>query len=471
MNDAYQLYYSQYLWVEVIREILPVLIASGLLYGYYKGSISVLEVLLYAFATETFNMLVVGPTFNATLLISIAFLAEMAHRILTQKVYIRKDYLFLLLLPLISSLLVLVLVDSGKVTYTFADGKSTDLLLRPLYFYLKTFLPLFAIGAKIALDRERISFDLFFHIIKRIATWSCSIALLQILVVLVTHNHALAQLLGLQERYLSEDADGGIPLRVQAFFSEPKTFGAFLALSIPVLVRDKKWIMGSLCMILGILTQSQTFWTDLGSLAVIFGLFKSWQNLRLQVLGGLGVMILLFLGIAGSTAIVFSQYQSNQNNPFIKLVLERSVSRYDPYGFGKKNVIMGIPLQEDLEFPVYEFMQDHPVLFLTGYGPGNSAFISPEYFYGTQSYDLHVAGVGGTNLNMRWLYMAFEFGIPSFICFFWVLTRINPRLGKFERNYFAGIWVCLFFSQIDLVFLCVALLSYYYANHEHLSGQ
>ncbi len=471
MNDAYQLYYSQYPWVEAIREILPMLIASGLLYRYYKGRLSVLEVLLYAFATETFNLLVLGPTFNATLLVSIAFLVEMVHQLLTQKVYIRKDYLFLLLLPLLSSLVVLVLVDAGKVTYTFADGKSVDLLLRPLYFYLKTYLPLFAIGAKIVMNRERLSFDLFFVIIKRVATWSCVIALLQILVVLLTHNHALAQLMGLQERYLSEDTDGALPLRVQAFFAEPKTFGAFLALSIPVFVRDKKWVMGAICLGLGILTQSQTFWTDLGAMAIIYGLFKSWNNLRFQILGGLGVMILIFLGIAGSTAILFSQYQSNQHNPFIKLVLERSVSRYDPYDFGKKNVIAGIPLQEDLEYPVYEFMQDHPVLFLTGYGPGNSAFISPEYFYGTQSYDLHLAGVGGTNLNMRWLYMAFEFGIPSFICFFWVLTRIHPRLGRFERNYFAAIWICLFFSQIDLVFLCAALLSYYYATYEHLSRQ
>jgi hypothetical protein len=471
MNDAYALYYSQYLWVEVIREILPILIATGLLWNYYKGKINILEVLLFAYATETFNLLVVGPTFNATLLVSITFLIEMAHRLLTRRVLIRKDYLLLFILPLISSLLVFVLVDLGKVTYFFADGKGSDLLLRPLYFYLKTYLPLFAVGAKIVLDRERISFDLLFAVIKKVAIWSCVISLLQALVMVGTGSHALAQLLGLQERYLIADATGGVPFRVQAFFAEPKSLAAFLALSIPLFVREKQWFMGLLCCTVGILTQSQTFWTDLGSMAVVFVCFKSWKSLRGQVIGGLSVMILLFLTIAGSTTFLFSQYQSNQNNPLIKLVMARSVSRYDPYAFGKKNVILGIPLQEDLEFPVYEFMMDHPVLFFTGYGPGNSAFISPEYFYGTQSYDLHVAGVGGTNINMRWLYLAFEFGIPAFICFFWVLTRTHPLQGKFERVYFAGIWVCLFFSQIDLIFLCTALLSYYYTDHEHIPGQ
>lgn len=477
MDEVYSSYYSQYPGVEVFREAMPLVLAGLILYYYYRGKISIVETLLYTFATEAYCMLAIGPTFNTTLIVGAVFTLEMVHRLLTGRLYIRRGYLLLLVLPLFSSLAVFLFVSFGKNVFAYPGGSRVDFYLRPLYFYLKTYLPLFAIGAKIAEDRASLTFSSFSRAVRRITRVSCFIALLQLLIVHGTHNHALAQVFGLQERYLLEQQGEAIQLRVQALFAEPKTFSAFLALAIPLLLRNRSYALAIFATITGILTISQTFWTDLGAFAVVFFLLSRLRPLRLQIWVGLAAMIGLFMLISGSTQYLFNQYMANQQNPLYKLLFERSVSRYDVYDQGKENVILGLPLQEDLEFPVVRFLTDNPDLLLTGYGPGNSTFIPPDYFYGTQSYEFRVSGRGATNLNMRWLYLAAEFGLPVFCCFFVVLTRVRRNLPRFEQNYFGSIWICLFFSQIDIFFIIVALLSCYQpapleqtSRYEYLPG-
>jgi hypothetical protein len=59
---------------------------------------------------------------------------------------------------------------------------------------------------------------------------------------------------------------------------------------------------------------------------------------------------------------------------------------------------------------------------------------------------------------MRWFYIMAEFGIFSLFVFFYILTQTRPDISSFQSGYLAFVWVCFFFSQIDLFLLIVALL-------------
>lgn len=461
METGYSSLQSSNLFVECFRESMPLVIAVILLYLYYNKRISIIDTLLYAFATEAYTMLLIGPTFTATFFVGIYIFVEQAHQLFTGRQYIRKEYLFLLILPLLSSIVVFLITQFYKDPFNYPGGRLYAFYTKPIYFYIKTYLPLFAIGAKIVQERGQLSFEKFAGSMKKIAVISCIIAAIQIAVQLIFQNVELSELLGLQSRYLIMEINGPLGVRVQALFAEPKIFSAFLSLAIPFFLRDRNYKAATVMFVVGILTSSQTFWVNIMAGGLLFFALPKLMSVRWKIISTLGMIVGIFLAIAASKEYFMKQYLANRNHPIYRLLLERSTYRYNNEIWRKNNIILGIPLQRDMELPVVDFLRDEPYLFISGYGAGNSTFIPPRYFFGQMSYQNRVEGIGGQNLNMRWFFILAEFGAVSLFFFFLILTRTAQETPPFQRSYLAYLAVCFFFSQIDLFLIIVALLCAY----------
>lgn len=458
MDSIYNLLVSSNIYVEVFKETMPLVIAGALLHLHYKGRITALEALLYAFSTEAYTMLRIGPTFTATFFVSVAFTVEQLHYLIKGQIFINRRYLLLLVLPALSSLVIFLIVQLYKDPFYYPPGKQNDFYLRPIYFYIKTYLPLFAIGAKLLQDREQLSFGYYAGVMKKIAKFSFVIAALQIFCQLILRNETLGELIGLQHRYMVESSGSAFGMRVQALFGEPKVFSAFLSVSIPLFLHDKEYRMAALSILMGLLTVSQTFWINMLAAGITFLIVGRLPSTRIKIAGTLGIIISLFLIINESKDYFIKLYAKNQNSAMYQLVFKRSVYRYDNEIWQKDNVVLGMPLQRDMELPVVDFFKDQPYLLLSGYGAGNSTFIPARYFFGQMNYENRLNGVGGHNLNMRWFYILAEFGFFSLIIFFFILTHTRKEIPVFQSSYFAFIWVCFFFSQIDLFLIVTALL-------------
>lgn len=461
MDSIYNALISNNPFVEMFKEAMPLVIACILLYLHYSRRITAMETVLFAFATEAYTMLIVGPTFTATFFISFVFMIEQAHRLFTGQVLIRRQYLLLLVLPALSSLVIFVLVQVYKDPFYYPPGKKSAFYIRPVYFYIKSFLPLFALGAKIVQEREFLSFGLYKETMKKIAKFSFVIAFLQIISQFIFKSETLGEIIGLQHRYLLEQSTSFFSLRVQALFAEPKVFSAFLSLAIPLFMHDREYKWAALSVIMGVLTVSQTFWINLLSAGICCMFLASISSVRVRILLSMAIIVGLFMGVAASSKYFIKLYARNQTSTFYQLVFKRSVYRYDNEIWQKDNVVMGMPLQRDMELPVVDFFKDEPYLLFSGYGAGNSTFIPAQYFFGQMNYEARLAGIGGHNLNMRWFYILAEFGFFALICFFVVLTMTRPNLPPFQKGYFAFVWVCFFFSQIDLYLIIVAMLCAY----------
>lgn len=461
MEAGYSGLQSSSLFVECFRESMPLVVTGILLYSYYRQRIGIIDMLLYAFATEAYTMLIIGPTFTATFFVSIFILVDQAHRLFTGNLYIRKEYFILLILPLLSHIAVILTTQLYKDPFFYPNNSATAFYLRPLYFYIKTYLPLFAIGAKIVQERDQYSFEQFMETMKRISIVSCVIGAGQLVVHMVFRNVELGELLGLQHRYLVEGINGPLGIRPQALFSEPKTFSAFLSLSIPIFLRDRQYRAAFLAFAMGVITSSQTFWINLLAAGILFFVWGKVYPVRAKVLGTLGIIIGIFLLVAQFKDYLLQHYVENRNQPVYKFIFERSAYRYDNEYWQKDNIILGLPLQRDMELPVVDFLKDEPYLLWTGYGGGNSTFIPSQYFFGQMSYANHLAGIGGQNLNMRWFYILAEFGGVALLFFFFMLTRASGDISRFNRNYLAYVATCFFFSQIDLFLVITAILTAY----------
>ncbi|SFW12152.1 hypothetical protein [Chitinophaga sancti] len=461
MDSIYNALISSNPFVEIFKEAMPLIIAFILLYLHYNKRITAMETVLFAFATEAYTMLIVGPTFTATFFISVAFMLDQGHRLFTGQILIRREYLLLLVIPALSSLIIFILVQVYKDPFYYPPGKKSAFYFRPIYFYIKSFFPLFAIGAKIVQEREQLSFSIYADTMKKIAKFSFAIAILQILSQFLLRSETLGEIIGLQHRYLLEQSTSFFSLRVQALFAEPKVYSAFLSLTIPLFLYDRDYKWATLSIIMGVLTVSQTFWINLLSAGICCVFLSGIASTRVRILMSMCIIIGLFMGIAASSKYFIKLYAKNQASTFYQLVFKRSVYRYDNDIWQKNNVVMGMPLQRDMELPVVDFFKDEPYLLFSGYGAGNSTFIPAQYFFGQVNYENRLNGIGGHNLNMRWFYILAEFGAFALICFFVVLTITRPQMAPFQKGYFAFVWVCFFFSQIDLFLIIVAMICAY----------
>lgn len=438
--SAYDLSSSFSVW---FVSALTVLISLGLIGAYQTRRMSLLEAIMYSIALQAYNIPQLGPTINATFFVSYYCLFDELRRFALGRIRIRKSLLWLLVLPLVSSGVVMLVLSTDDIFY-YPHNNRQLLFLKPLYFYLKNYLPLFAVGAKIF--REAPKPEAFWAIIKKIAFWSCFVGLAQWVLGTYSDLTLAKELLGMKLRYLS-----GFGLRISAFFAESKNFGAFLGLALPLFLQDRAYAKALLALAVGLLTLSQTFQIFLLVALIVLVGFRSVHHLRLQIVGTLALISSLFAAINLWREPVVGFVIEHSDNRLVQSLIGRAAVKYNIGDADSQSSVLGLPLQPDLELPVYRFMQDHPWLLLTGYGPANSSFIPPDYFWGQYNYEAHLEG-SPNHMNMRWFFFIAEWGLVIFIIFFWRLTQVGYQ-RHFSYRYYSFLWVCFFFNEIDLLII------------------
>ena len=431
---------------QVILSAIACTIAVLLLTLYYRRSINIVQVLVYGFITQTYAVEVVGPSVSTLYLISFVFIVEEAWRSLVSGVRPSRTALVLLAAPIFSIIGALMFFLLDDTIFEF-KGSGFGLVLRPFFFYLKQYLPLFVIGLKVSRESDKLGYEDFYAAIRGAAVISCCGALLQYAVHYAFGNIMLDELVGLKRRYILSFA--GIDfVRVQGWCTEPKNFSSLMAISLPLLLMKKRYVMALLASVLALLTIGQTFPALLlvaFSTMIVCGKVSA---VRPNLLSGLAVTILLFMLISAVQTTVADYYGENRGNIAVRLLLERATERYKGTDDGKIRNILGIPLQSDLEQPVVNYFRDRPWLLLTGYGPANSAYLPAEYWRGNWNYQSRLEKNVPNHMNMRWLFYLSEFGIFVFVLLLVIMTRFEGE--RRDKIYYSFLLCALFFSEIEL---------------------
>ena len=284
-----------------------------------------------------------------------------------------------------------------------------------------------------------------------VAKVSCIIALFQVLIINFTTNELMLQIAGIKSRYAFSISNLTF-VRASALFMEPKNLAAFLGISFPFTIKDKNYKLAFLISLVGILTLSQTFTIFIFSFLVVFNLAKLLRNSRLIIILTVLIHMVTFIFIYSAKDSIINNTIDNKDNPIISLLIGRAIGRYDGTLIaGSMDEFAGIPFQQDLEAPIVRFIQDHPSVLLTGYGPNNSTFIPPSYFEGLWNYELQLKGTRTNHMNMRWLFYTSEIGLIFFLLIFLYLTTFNGR--SFYFVYYSFLWVSFFYNEIDYVIL------------------
>lgn len=442
------------LFLQIYFTVITICISIFLIYLYQLNKIDELELVLYSFACQTFNVTFIGPTISPfffisyyTFFLSIKTFINKGPRLLNNSY----KYFIPPVLSGIGSLFYFLFGDS------YYNISISDLLLSILYFQVKFFLPLLSVLYFIS-KSYTFNINKIETTILTIAKYSIVLAIFQFLISILTRTDYLIELVGAKSRYIYEFS-GFQLVRIQALFLEPKNFAAFLGISLPLFLKYKKTVWFILSIICGGLTNGQTFYA-VGLFAIIVYLFFfNINSLRIKILSGVLIIFLFFTAISILRYTISEFYLNNSDNYIVKMILGRGIDRFDLSDEKiDKNILLGIPLQSDLELPMVLFFFDHPEVLLTGIGPANLIYISPEYWLGQWNYELILnRKLMGHHLNMRWLYYISMFGLIGFIFYFHILTKIGSQNSSI-KNYYAFLWLAIFFIEIELL-----LLIYYVA--------
>ncbi|WP_428658484.1 hypothetical protein [Runella sp.] len=447
----------------ILVSIISFVIGIGILYFYYTKKITVIEAVVFAFATETFNIEFIGPTIGPSFFVSYAFFFEAIYLFLIKKITFSKEFIILLILPLIASLFGLLWHMYNPQIFAAPYTNSIQFYTKPIYFYIKNYLPFFSMGYKIYLDRSNLSFALFNRVITRVAIASCVIGLLQILFVKFIDEPNLSRLIGSLPRYRNASNEMWSIPRVSALFNEPKNFSAFIGIALPIIFFEKRYTSFIFVLTVAVLSLSQTFWVIFISAVFVFFIFKNLFSIRKIILSCISLIIAFFLIISSAKSLLVESYLNNRENLLLYLIAERAVSRLEVDDITQDNEFLGMPLQRDMEYPIYKFISDYPILLLTGYGPGNFSFVDPNYFSGIMGdyiYNERAEKFITYNVNMRWYYWIVETGIISFLIYFMALTKANSKV-KFQNQYYSFLWLAFFFTNIDAFIIMYYLLIRY----------
>ncbi|NID11664.1 hypothetical protein [Fibrivirga algicola] len=265
-------------------------------------------------------------------------------------------------------------------------------------------------------------------------------------------DELINELVGNKSRYIFQLPNGLPIVRISALFSEPKSLAAFLGLALPILVNRRSYGKCLIVILAGILTLSQTFIIVCIVALISYCVYKTTKNTKSTVfIGILFVWGSLFAVATFKDNMVESSLKYTNSIAFA-LTLERALDRYQEAKTmtGEDSQLGGIPLQQDLEWPVVKFLRDRPLTLLTGYGPGNSMFLQPKYFEEVYSFEQHKEGLLSNHMNMRWFFYTAEFGLPIFLLFIWILTSV-PHHHQFTNFFYSFLWLCFFFNEIDLI--------------------
>lgn len=445
---------SQNLYIEGFIEVVSFSIFFFLIHSYYKKKITVLQLILWGLATQTFTFYSIGPTISPLFLIGLIFMAEEIVRLIKFPI-IKRRALFYLLFPVFTFIVVTVYSQFDQSLFFYPNG-FLQYVLRFPYFYIKEYLILIVFFVRLSRESPILGASHFNETIIQIGVFSIFISIFQMLNIYIFNSQFFGEVVGL--RY--GDAwdlvsSGSFYGRVQAFFIEPRNYGAFLGISIPILFFERRYILLVLSIIIGILTQSQTFFVILflSFVCLIYFLLK---NIRASLFFSLMFVFVLF---SASTYVFISLLPRivNQDSVLSKILVKRSIDRFSGDG-DTENIVMGMPLQPDLEFPIYKYFHNNPFLVVTGYGPGNSTFIPADYFYGQRNYEEHLRGVGSVGITMGLFYLMAEYGLIFFIVTLFLFT--DNIKHRWIGYYVTFLWIAFFFSRIDYILMSYLVVVY-----------
>jgi len=438
---------------DILLSLITILITITLLYLYFKEKINIIELLFYSYATQTYNIAFIGSTITPFFFISIFFLINLLILFFQSSFSLTKKTVVLLTLPLLSSLIGFLCYTYKIDSFYYTPNGDIPFYLKPIYFYAKNYLPFFSIAYFINKNSKHLTFEFLFSLITKIAYFSSLFAILQITICIFTNGNTLInELIGNKYRYIFLLPNGLNFVRVSALFIEPKSFAAFLGLSLPILMYRKEYTKSIFIILIGLLTLSQTFMIECIIILLCLFAFKLVRNTRSTVFVGVLLIWGVFFSIATFKDFIIDSSSGYSNTLVFTLVLERALDRYQESKSmtGEDSQLAGIPMQQDLEWPIVKFFRDRPVTLLTGYGPGNSIFLQPKYFEEVYSYEEHKKGVLANHMNMRWFFYMAEFGIPIFTLFIWIFTAV-PYHSRFTNFYYTFLWLCFFFNEIDMI--------------------
>lgn len=453
---------------DIFISIECIALTIALFWLYSTEKINAIELVLYGTACSTFYIPYISITITPLFFISTYFFFSEGMAVLRGKLKIKKKVFFILALPLLSSVIIAGLLLTG---YDVFDGNNPSVgrvIYDGIFFYAKYFLPLVFIGTRIYREAKNRDANYYFMIVRRVAILSCVIGLVQLVLSLLIEDETILRVFGLRSVYLSYVAAGqdAATARVSAFFIEPKFLAAFLVLSIPLFLKEKKYLQLLLVLIVGLLTASQTFIVGIIITGIIFFIIKRVENVRLNILLGMLIIVSTFYSISLLKVVFIEFYAEHSDNYIVNLVLSRAIDRYNSdsdTGIGKEDEqsldFLGIPLQKDSDLPVALFFATKPLLYLSGYGLKNGGFISPQYYIFNDD-DFKQIGSLTYNIDLRWFYFTSEFGLIIFLVWLHYFSKkFDPEIiSPFENKYYAFLIVFLFFNGIELYIILVYAL-------------
>jgi hypothetical protein len=454
---------------DILISIECIALTILLFWLYYSAKINAIEFILFGTACSTFYIPFISITATPLFFISTYFFISEGASLFRNKLKLKLSLLIILFLPVLSSLTISVLLTLG---YDIFDGNNPSVgrvLYDGLFFYVKYFLPLIFLGTRIYRESKTHDINYFFSIIRKVAIYSCYIGLFQLVLSSIIKDETILRVFGMRSNYLAYVAGGqdAANARVSAFFIEPKFLAAFLVVSMPLFLKEKKIISLILVLIVGLLTASQTFIVGVILTGIIFFIIKRIENIKANVTLGIIMIVMVFYSISLLKVVFLDFYAAHSGNYVVNLVLSRAVDRYnDDADDPEANMnFLGIPLQKDSDLPIALFFASKPLLYLSGYGLKNGGFVPAKYYI----FDDERVKDGSLtyNLDIRWFYFTCEFGLIIFLIWLYYFTKkFDPTIiTPFENKYYAFLMVFLFFSGIELyIILLYALymgISYY----------
>ena len=446
----------------MIKSVITVVLSIVFFILYKKKRIHELEYLLVSFIVQAFNIEPLGMTITPFFFATQVILFEEVIFWLKKRPLFDSQNVMIFLLPFLSSAIVIVIYFTIGNNLEVKKGDIPIFLVRPFYFYLKYWLPWFAIISRIKRKSQEIHFESFLSTIKNLTIFSLYASFIVLILHIITNNPIIDEFLGIKSRYVYQ-LSGVSFLRLQAFFDEPKNYAAFLGTALPIFYHGKNKLLLIIAIIAGLLTVSETFMMFGIVFILIYFVLRKVKYLRKQILLAIGIILLFFLSVSSILNFLVKEYTGNEDDIINKVIISRILMRYNLDDFTPRADFLGLPVQGDLEMPVIIFFEEHPMNILTGYGPTNNPFIPAEYYFkagGDYLYELRLeSGLTGTgHMNLRWIYYSAEFGIVIFSIIFLKMTSVK-NLNRRDSKYYSFLWCGLFFNEIELILvLCYSIL-------------
>ena len=447
---------------ELLSSIITIVITGLLFFLYFRRKINIIQMILAAYASQSFFISFIGPTISPFFFILMYFYVVECLHILRHSIRVNKNILLIVSLPALSTLFIFTLTILGYDIFESGKASLGGILYNGFFFYLKNFLPLIFLGIRVGRECRNWKMDVFFHAMMQVAIVSCYIALFQLVITKFTDNHYITRIIGIRPEYLNYTSLEGISTgtRISGLFIEPKNLAAFLAISFPIFLQQKKKLYILLLLLVGFLTVSQTFVVGLVVFSIVFFIIKWVRGIRLNISLSLVVIFIFFSLLSSVKQNLVYFYEANSNNYVVNLLFARAVERFDIEDIIDNNEFLGMPLQRDMELPVFKFFLQNPLLYLTGYGLKNGGYISEQY-YPDFIAEIRSKGQISYNINMRWFYYTIEFGVIIFFIWLFILTKPFAYTSTFENKYYAFLWVFFFFMEIDIILIFVYI---FYSN-------